>query len=255
MALRKFVLLVSFCILASRTPANDWGWATQSPSPNKPDEIATARALFAKRLTDRECDPPDQNFPRWSGFPVRNCSYSDVGITTKAYMLNPSADQLARWTVTACHEAQATSVKHCVTRMVNLIVGDSSGVFPVAGFIVEPAKSAGGKGNGPVCLLFRDGVTIATTTWDTRAPVDGHCGSPAENDKPALRAKRFARVASTTRQEYYDAGGTEPVGTDKNHDVRWLDVVRKLYKQAWNSDRNELISAKAKAEKASGKLN
>jgi hypothetical protein len=253
MILREVALLMSFCIFTNATLVYRCG-AADSASLVQPEEVTKARAFFAKRLARRKCDPPTTTFPRWAGFPVQNCDYTDVGITTKAFMLNPSADQLARWTVTACHDAQATAIDKCIAWMGRVILDASSGVFPVAGFIVEPAGSAGGQGNGALCLLFRDGVTIATADWDSRPPTGGKCGSDDENDKPVLRAKRFARVASTTRQEYRDAGGAEPVGTDKDHDVRWLDVVRKLYQQAWTSERNELISAKAKAEKARGKF-
>jgi hypothetical protein len=59
-------------------------------------------------------------------------------------------------------------------------------------------------------------------------------------------------VASTTREEYLAAGGTETVGTKADGNVHWLDVVRQLYQEAWTSDRDQLISAKAKAAKAEG---
>jgi hypothetical protein len=223
-----------------------------SASANASQDLAQAAAYYAAHLEKRNCFPPDTNFPRWSGFPVQNCPYEDVGISVHTYMLNPTADQLARWTVTACHDAGAASPGNCITYMEKLIMDASSGVFPVAGYIPEPAASGGGHGSAAQCYLFRDGVTIATDTWDSRAPTGKTCGPSDENDKPARRAKKYARVASTTRQEYRQTGGTEQFGTDQNGDVRWLDVVRQLYQQAWTSDRNQLISAKPKAAKAKG---
>ena len=45
----------------------------------------------------------------------------------------------------------------------------------------------------------------------------------------------------------YGALGTEDVGdNDENRKHHWLTVVRNLYQQAWNSDRNELIIAWAR---------
>jgi hypothetical protein len=41
-------------------------------------------------------------------------------------------------------------------------------------------------------------------------------------------------------QEYRNAGGTMP-----SDGLHWVDVVRTLYQKAWQSDRNELLSATA----------
>ena len=51
----------------------------------------------------------------------------------------------------------------------------------------------------------------------------------------------YARLQSTTREEYRKAGGKEDVER-----TAWLDVTRRLYQQAWGSDRNELMVAWAK---------
>lgn len=234
-----------------------------------PLEVAKAKAYYAKHLEKRECDPPDTNFPRWEGFPVQNCVYKGVGITVHTYMLNPSAEQLARWTVTACRDAGAASLEKCVSYMEKMIINESSGVFPIDGYIPEPGLSVGASDSDPRCPLFRDGVTIATESWDTDRPIGQECGPANERKKPALRAKKYARVASTSRQDYLDAGGTKEVGKDcvsdkqwqtrlrsgevgTNCDVRWLDVVRELYQEAWTRDRNRLISAKARTKKAHG---
>ena len=213
--------------------------------------MAAARARFQLIVPHLTCDPPINNYPGWENLPVTKCSYTDVGVTTRTYMLNPSADQMARWAVTACQDVHANSVNACVKWLAGEIRGASSGgIFPVAGYIVEPASSGGGQGNGATCYLFRDGLTIKTATWHTQAAVNGKCGPDDENQKPATRAFRYARIASTTREEYKDAGGTEPVGTSQNLDVRWLNVVRKLYQEAWTGDRNQLLTAKAKAGKS-----
>lgn len=215
--------------------------------------LASTQAYFAARLSKRTCDAPVNDFVRWATFPVQRCLYSDSGVTVQTYMLNPSADQLARWTVTACADAQAAAPAACASAVSKAIMAASSGVFPVAGFIPEPASSGGGVGSRVLCFLFRDGVTVTTLKVPSApAAVDGHCVSSNENDEPVVKAKRYARVASTTRDDYRRSGGLEEVGTEVNGDPRWLDVVRTLYQKAWGSDRNELISARAKAMKASG---
>jgi hypothetical protein len=53
---------------------------------------------------------------------------------------------------------------------------------------------------------------------------------------------KYARLQSTTREDYRAAGGKEDV-----EGAAWLNVSRKLYQAAWKSDRNELMIAWAKA--------
>ena len=190
------------------------------------------------------CDPNSiMNYARWSGFPVRLCSYEDIGVTTRVYMLNASRDRIARWLVTACHDANATNVHGCVNDLAEIIGNEASySVFPVAGYIPEP--QSGGR-----CFLFRDGVTVTTAGWPHQlAPVEGKCGPDSELDSPVVKARLYARIASTTREDYTAAGGQEQVDA-QNGDPRWADVIRSLYQRAWTNERNELISAVAKREK------
>ncbi|OLL27186.1 hypothetical protein BTH42_34035 [Burkholderia sp. SRS-W-2-2016] len=209
--------------------------------------LEATRAFFSSRLITRQCEAPANNYPRWEGFPVRRCVYVDSGVKVQTYMLNATADQLATWTITACEDARAADIKECARVVSRTIWAASSGVFPVAGFIPEPASSGGGTGSATKCFLFRDGVTITTKTIkDAPSAVSSSCPEP-DNNGPIVQAKKFARIASTTRAEYTSAGGKEPVGTDNDADPRWAGVIRKLYQNAWGSDRNVLISAKAQA--------
>ena len=169
MTLRKLTHLLALCIVAPAALAyHGVGAAVRAPAA-QPDYVAKVRTYFEAHIAQLPCDAPTTTFPRWVGFPVRRCTYKDVGITTKAYMLNPTAEQLAHWVVTACQDAQATSMDACTKRMERVIQEASSGgIFPVAGYIVEPSGAAGGHGSGALCILFRDGVTIGTATWRTR---------------------------------------------------------------------------------------
>lgn len=54
---------------------------------------------------------------------------------------------------------------------------------------------------------------------------------------------KYARLQSTTREEYQKAGGKEDV-----EGTAWLMVSRKLYQATWKSARNELMITWAKAQ-------
>ena len=102
--------------------------------------------------------------------------------------------------------------------------------------------------------VFKDGVTVYVAD-SARFPADGHC-TPEQlafyltltdaDLKP--RTGRYARICSTTREQSKAAGGRDEVG-DSGSDRRlaWLDTVRRLYRRAMKSDRNELMIAWAKA--------
>lgn len=219
-----------------------------SNGPAATEALIQARSIFSAKLRWRngKCDVADERFPRWHGYPVQRCQYTESGVITRTYMLNPTAEQLSRWTVTACEDAEAVNSKECIKAVSNQILTASSGIFPVSGFIPEPASSGGGNGDQIMCYLFRDGVTVNTVSVP-KAPAasNGQCPNFDEHTI-VTKARKFARVASTTRAQYKANGGQAAVGTDQDSDPRWLDVVRSLYQQAWRSDRNELISAKAK---------
>jgi hypothetical protein len=194
-----------------------------------------------------QCQVPKTKFLRWKGFPVVLCEYEDIGTKVSTYMLKADRSKIARWITTACVDAQEKNGKKCVDYLIKKITSASSmGVFPVAGYIPEPQ-------DGGLCNLFRDGVTVTTYARPHQLPpVQGKCGPGGQDSQPILRARVYARIASTTRDEYREAGGREEVGADGN--VRWLSVVRNLYQKAWNRPRNQLISAKAIAAKRLGKF-
>ncbi len=211
--------------------------------------VALATAYYAARLATRQCDLPEINLLHWEGFPVQSCAYAVGGVAVRTYMLNPSAEQLARWTVTACLDARAAAPRDCIGYLARQIMNVSGGVFAVAGFL--PSAIEAGNGRGTVyCTLYRNGVAISTDTWkDARRPNGATCGPLDEIERPARFARAAAQLAATTRQEYRHAGGSEAVGSDSDGNLRWLDVVRQQYQQAWGNDRNALLSAKARAAK------
>lgn len=216
---------------------------------SRDEQVALATAYYAARLATRSCDLPEINLLHWEGFPVQSCSYAEGGVAVRTYMLNPSAEQLARWTVTACRDAHAAVPRDCIGYLARQILNASGGVFPVAGFIPQAVEAGNGRGM-VYCYLFRDGVAIHTDSWkDARRPSGATCGPPEEIERPARFARATAHIAATTRQEYRNNGGSAAVGSDADGNVRWLDAVRQQYQQAWGNDRNALVTAKARAAK------
>ncbi len=205
--------------------------------------------LRSGRYMEQSCSPSAAPHGGWEGYPVQVCDYSSKGVAAKVYMLNPSVEQLARWTVSACLDAAAINLPGCTRYLIQETWNASNGQFPVAGYVVEPRSSAGGSGNDPICLYFRDGVTAGTRSSSNEVR-GGRCGPDTANAEAPDRARVFARISSTTRAMYRAAGGVQPVGVDG--DVRWLRVVADAYKEAWKSDRNFLMFAKAKYGKSAG---
>lgn len=141
--------------------------------------LGEARRLYAGKIGKNtgRCDPAVNDYPRWKGYPVQLCDYHEGEVTVRTYMLNPSSDQLAIWTLTACSDANAKNVKRCINAVATQVIRASSGVFPVSGFIPEPAGSGGGTGSKIVCFVFQDGVTVNTSQFPKSQPgaLAGRC--------------------------------------------------------------------------------
>ena len=197
------------------------------------------------------------SLPGWDGLPVRLYqSRTGPDIRTgqpkkgKVYLLNPSPEKLARWIATACWKARGSLEYRYTDKLLRWIRSQSGGQFPVRGVVYEAMYEPGRYDP----YVFKDGVTVYVAD-PNRMPADGHCTD--EQLEFYLRLTdadlkpytgRYARIASTTREQYRAAGGTERVGdSDRNRRIEWLDVVRRLYRQAWESDENRLITAWAEA--------
>lgn len=196
------------------------------------------------------------DIPNWEGYPVELWEYH-TGVDIKknvkkrglVYMLNPSAEKLATWIATACWEVKQSVDTLYTNQLVRFIKWQSGAQFPVAGVVYEDMYTKGFFEP----YIFKDGVTVYVANPDMM-PADKHCTDEQleyylhlTNDDLKPNTGRYARICSTFRTQYYKNGGTEDVGdNDENRKHHWLTVVRKLYQQAWNSDRNELIIAWAR---------
>jgi hypothetical protein len=210
-------------------------------------------ALLANgRYMEQNCTPVTQ--AGWDGFPTMRCTYTELGAKASVTLLDPDATQLARWTVTACLDAGATQMKRCAKYLRLRIWGASNAQFPVSGYVIEPKSVLGGSSNDPLCFLFRDGVTIRTQNVTTHAPENGECKPQSAETESASKAFNFARIASTSREEYRMFPGAPDIGNSGSGDLRLIEVTRKEWQVAWASDRNKLLSAAAVAAKAAGEI-
>lgn len=217
-----------------------------------PEALLRVKAFFEARMGSRymeqNCEPT--TYPGWEGLPLQQCRYSVKGSrdavrkTVKVILLDPSPEQLARWVVSTCMEVTGGARSRCTGTLSRQIIGQSGAQFPVAGIVFEDIIPANDIFE---VYAFRNGVTVrvsGVTHLGTSQP------TAAEIEKSlngvVTWAGKFARIQSTTREQYLANGGTRNVVG-----LAWLDVTRDLYKAAWGNDRNELMIAWARANRAS----
>src|SRR2546421_153479 len=93
---------------------------------------------------------------------------------------------------------------------------------------------------------FRNGVTVRVDGVTHRSPQQPTAAQIEKSLNGQVTSTfKFARIQSTTRENYKANGGTKSVT-----ELAWLDVVRDLYKAAWTNNRNELMIAWARANAA-----
>jgi hypothetical protein len=160
--------------------------------------------------------------------------------TARVIMLNGSPEQLSRWVVYACLEVVGNADAPCTTKLSKNIINASGAQFPIAGIVFEDLDGDGKHEIYP----FRNGVTVkidGVPYRGTSQPTDAEIEKSLKGD--VTWTGQFARVQSTTREQYKANGGTEDVGDANNRKLKWLEVTRDLYKAAWGKDRNDLMIA------------
>lgn len=198
----------------------------------------------------------DKNIPDWEGYPVKlyeyKTGYDSTARSTKigkVYLLNPSAEKMATWILTTVWETKGNLDYQYTEKIRKQILYQSGAQFPVSGVVYEAMYKAGDY----YPYLFKDGVSVwlvdSTHFAKDRNPneelLDFYLHMKNSDLKPKVGT--YARICSTTPDQYTAAGGKENVGIGKETNQHWLYVVRELYKKAWKSDRNELMIAWAKA--------
>ena len=216
------------------------------------EKVLEAAYMTEKLLEERT------DLPGWEGYPVQLWEYhtgEDIYLHAPkkglVYLLDPSPEQLARWVVNAVFDATGELDPAKIEQLCAFIQWQSGAQFPVSGVVYEDMYTAGFYEP----YVFKDGVTVyvADSTWLTR---DKHPNDEmlqyyltVTNDQLKPNTGRFARISSTTREMYYAAGGKADVGhsDDGQRSQAWLSEVGRLYREAWNNDKNFLIYAWAKA--------
>lgn len=198
----------------------------------------------------QETDLGPVTIASWAGFPTQKFAYSKtdangVKKNAVAVMLNPTPNQSARWIVSSVTTACGQFVESFARQLVRHVVNASGFQFLVRGIHLEDMGGAGEHTYYP----FFDGVTVKLDTiadgWPTRLLNHAEVESAVIAEEGNItKIGKYARIQSTTRQEYWDAGGTQDVSNEK-----WLGVVRQLYQAAWGNDENELMVATARAKK------
>lgn len=236
------------------TPQNAGGLALNvTQEPVLPAEAMTRMTNFfearrSSRFMEQNCVAATH--PGWETLPLKECTYSVKGAndpvkkTARVIMLNAEPDQLARWVVSTCMEVVGSASNKCTKAIGNQIIQQSGAQFPVAGIVFEDILPANGKFE---VFGFRNGVTVRVNGVNHRGTIQP---SAVEIEKSlhgeVISTLRFARIQSTTREQYLANGGTRSVGGNL-----WNEVSRDLYKAAWGHNRNEMMVAWARANKAS----
>lgn len=188
--------------------------------------------------------------PGWEGFPVKLYEYKTAPDlhthqpkVAKVYLLDPSPEKLAMWIATTCWIVKKSVDYQYTNKMLAWIKNQSGAQFPVKGLVYEDQYTP----TDFYPYVFKDGVTVYVND-STQFPEDKTCTSEQINYYLHLtnaelkpQTGQYARIASTTREDYKNNGGKEDVGSKDDRKIAWLNVVRKLYQQAWKSDTNQLL--------------
>lgn len=217
------------------------------------DHFAAAKALageFEARLGQSRYmergDVTDAKMQNWDGFPTKRYHYTmtDQDGTKKSadvVMLNASADHISRWIVSALVEVKGSYNGDDGRRVFKHIISQSGGQFPVSGVVYEDIFPADGK-NEVYC--FRDGVPVVVegVMHRTADPLTPEEIKASISGKPT-RVFTYARIASTTPEQFAAVRGSIEILKDGKPTLKWPEAIRKAYQEAWTSDRNPLIVA------------
>jgi endoglucanase len=226
--------------------------AVAQESPLPAEAMTRMTAYFEARRSSRymEQNCVTATYPGWETLPLKECTYSVKGAndpvkkTAKVIMLNAEPDQLARWVVATCIEVVGSASNKCTKAIGRQIIGQSGAQFPVAGIVFEDILPEDGKFE---VFAFRNGVTVrinGVNHLGTAQPSAVEIEKSLHGD--VISTLKFARVQSTTREQYLANGGTRNVTGNA-----WNEVNRDLYKAAWGHNRNEMMVAWGRANKAS----
>lgn len=217
--------------------------------------VHKAAGVLSSAYMVQELITVTDTLPGWEGFPVHLYAYKTgvdgrTGRRKKAlvYLLNPGAEKLAVWVATACWITKKSVASVYTDQLLNWVRAQSGGQFPVKGIVYEDQYVKGYQEP----YLFKDGVTVYakdSAKWAEHGPFSDEQLQffiRVKNKDLKSETGQYARICSTSREDYLAAGGKQDVGSKANRRLIWLTVVRDLYKKAWNSDVNPLMVMWAK---------
>lgn len=225
---------------------------------------ANLKAMLAPYRA-RQAEIPDGR----KRFPILYCRYQLEGLAGRVVMMNPDADQIARWVVTTCHQSAVTktelSYEQCVVAVSRMIWLQANAQFPITGMVVEPAKLCKTAWSGSARFGFRHGATVGIegvpkSSDDTvidacgvgdlrKAPsctntqmTDVQLEAALTSDVVKTADNAYARLANLSRLAY--STFAPPPGRCPRPDglqPEWLDISRDGYLAALGSNRYSLI--------------
>lgn len=226
-------------------------------------EKRTREILLKPYLRNGSCEET-KDFQNWQGISLELCDYTrpkdKTGLIKHARVAVhiPTANQLARWVVATCFIVNGSVTTKCTNELVNRVEQQSGGQFPVSGIVFEDMD----EDKYENVWNFRDGVTVV---FEKGSNNDSKEQPSNEQIESALTGKilrtgknGYARIVGTIREEYISScqvdnnclPDTQKIGTTAERKVEWVNVVRQLYQNALENDRNELMIAWARNNKA-----
>lgn len=186
----------------------------------------------------------DNSIAVYGNLPVERCSYSLNGQKAEVSMLNPGPRRLTAWLIEAC-TALSTNLQNCVQKSYNQILGQSGGMFPVSGIVIEDMDE-NGKGNA---YAFREGVTVRIPSFSsaTESILTATQIQNSFTDAP-MYTYGYGRPISVTRAQLTNYSGQfglglPYLGNSSDRDNAFNVSVGQLYRQAWMTGKNHIIRA------------
>lgn len=261
--------------------------AYPTSDPNWPAEVAAWSKITANRYLEGGKDAcKDASVIGYAGFPTKLCRYAsaDAGagsfamLSAQVVLLDPSAVQLAAWSINACRAegAVGASMLKCLAALRGWVVSQNGAQFAILGSAVESrcnsspsnypqgcsALAPADPGRRPRHIWFRDGVSVdyrsaAGVHWDSTAYGDGVFArmlDPAQSDPWLNTTYVYARVAGATRDEWRawrKLQGLPPVPAGMTEtDLEaggWRTISRDAHKAACQGAEHALFNARVHA--------
>ena len=180
--------------------------------------------------------PVVKDWSHWEKFELERCTYSvtvnDTKLNATVLMLNPSSSVLVKWSIAACGIKLGLSdkiaVTECAEEILNWILCQSNGQFPVAGIVIEQGRA----------YSFRDGLSVKLK-WSpksnfTQPLTKQYQAAALDPNHAVVDYGEYARIAGT-QLKWYQNFETQylhrtPIATTKS---QFASVVRDLYQDAW----------------------